>query len=143
MNSFFSPLRYPGGKRKLYGFFSQLIKVNNLDKGVYAEPFAGGAGLALKLLFKGDVGHIFINDIDKSLHAFWESVLNHTADLCELINVTPVNMEIWYLQQSIQMNPGEASTLELGFSTFYLNRTNRSGILKGGVIGGKDQAGSY
>jgi DNA adenine methylase len=29
--------------------------------------------------------------------------------------------------------------LDLGFATFYLNRTNRSGILRGGIIGGRAQ----
>lgn len=33
--------------------------------------------------------------------------------------------------------------LTIGFSTFFLNRTNRSGILKGGVIGGKNQEGQW
>ncbi len=33
--------------------------------------------------------------------------------------------------------------LNLGFSTLFLNRTNRSGIIKAGVIGGKEQKGEY
>ena len=31
-------------------------------------------------------------------------------------------------------------SFDLGFAAFYLNRTNRSGIIKGGVIGGQEQA---
>ena len=33
--------------------------------------------------------------------------------------------------------------LALGFATFFLNRTNRSGILNGGIIGGRDQTGPW
>lgn len=32
---------------------------------------------------------------------------------------------------------------ELGFAMFFLNRTNRSGILDAGPIGGYDQSGTY
>lgn len=37
----------------------------------------------------------------------------------------------------------QASLLDLGFSTFFMNRTNRSGIIKAGVIGGYAQTGNY
>lgn len=33
--------------------------------------------------------------------------------------------------------------MQLGFATFFLNRTNRSGILNGGIIGGRDQSGPW
>ena len=140
---FVSPLRYPGGKRKLFYLFGQLIESNGLTGCSYAEPYAGGAGLALKLLFKGLVSHIYINDIDSSIFAFWYSVLNHTNELSSLIRSTRVNMKNWRLQRAVQRNRDKVTKLELGFSTFYLNRTNRSGILNGGVIGGKDQSGKY
>jgi len=138
-----SPLRYPGGKNKLYAYTKNLIEKNHLGACTYIEPFAGGAGLALSLLSNNVVPCIILNDIDKSIYSFWYSVLNHTDALCNLIYDTPVTMHEWYKQKEIQENKETASVLSLGFSTFFLNRTNRSGIIKGGVIGGKDQLSNY
>jgi len=45
--------------------------------------------------------------------------------------------------KQIQQNKDRVDLLSLGFSTFFLSRTNRSGIIKGGVIGGNGQIGKY
>ncbi|GHV41602.1 DNA methyltransferase [Synergistales bacterium] len=140
---FYTPLRYPGGKRKLYELVRDIIKFNRLEKCAYVEPYAGGAGLALSLLFNDVVGSIYLNDFSRPLFAFWDSVLNHTGKFCDLIENTPVTMDEWYKQKAIQDNSRSAMLLKLGFSTFFLNRTNRSGILKGGVVGGKKQDGAW
>ena len=140
---FYSPLRYPGGKGKVANYFSKLFIDNNLDGGTYVEPYVGGGSVALSLLFNGLASHIIINDRDRSLYAFWHSVLYQTEDLCRLINDTPVNIEHWLRQKEIQRQKVNVDLLELGFSTFYLNRTNRSGILNGGIIGGMEQTGRF
>lgn len=137
-----TPLRYPGGKTQLAPFVVDLLKANRLIGGIYAEPFAGGAGLAWRLLLAGQVSEVWLNDIDPAIHAFWDSVLNKTDDLCELIETTPVTMDEWHLQRAV-MERARPAKLKLGFATLFLNRTNRSGIINGGVIGGKDQAGNY
>lgn len=137
-----SPLRYPGGKTKLYFFVKELIRENNCK--TYIEPYAGGAGVALKLLLHNDVQKIMINDFDKAIYSFWYSVLNYTDELVKKIEETPITMEEWYIQKNIYENKANSnSILELGFATLFLNRTNRSGILKAGVIGGKSQDGNY
>lgn len=143
MNKFVSPLRYPGGKLKVVDYVKRLFEVNNLMDGIYIEPYAGGASVALTLLFSEYANRIKINDIDRSIYAFWYSVLNETDDLCRLIHDTPVTMEKWEQQRKVQTYKRDAELLELGFSTFFLNRTNRSGILSGGVIGGKNQDGNF
>lgn len=140
--AFYSPLRYPGGKGKLASYIELLIKKNNLSGGTYVEPFAGGAGVALALLFNDSVSRIIINDINTAIYSFWYSVVNHTDDLCRLINDTPVTVEEWQRQKDIQRRI-DAPCLELGFSTFFLNRTNRSGIIEGGIIGGLNQVGKW
>lgn len=140
---FHTPLRYPGGKRKLANYMKLVFRYNNLLDGQYVEPYAGGAGIALALLFEEYASHIHINDLSKRLYAFWHSVLYETEALCTLIQDTEVTMNEWYRQRDIQAQTDEVSLLNLGFSTFFLNRTNRSGILRGGVIGGKDQTGPY
>lgn len=143
MNKFVSPLRYPGGKLKVVDYVKRLFEVNDLMDGTYMEPYAGGASVALSLLFSEYASKIKINDIDRSIFAFWHSVLEETEALCRMISDTPVNMDVWERQREVQSRKADADLLELGFSTFYLNRTNRSGILSGGVIGGKNQDGNF
>jgi DNA adenine methylase len=140
---FKTPLRYPGGKAKLANFVKLIFQLNNLLDGHYVEPYAGGAGIALELLFQEYASDIHINDINKSVYAFWHSAINEPAALCELIRRTEVTVEEWERQKAIQANGETASLLDLGFSTFFLNRTNRSGIISGGIIGGKDQSGEW
>lgn len=138
----YSPLRYPGGKNKLSTFLAKLCIDNNIN-GHYVEPYSGGASVALFLLLEGYVSKITINDKDRSIYAFWHSVLNKTKQLCELIENTEITIEEWRKQKEIQLNKNKADLLELGFSTFFLNRTNRSGIISAGVIGGIEQNGNY
>lgn len=140
---YYSPLRYPGGKGKISTFFTELLETNNLRGGTYIEPYVGGGSVALYLLMNNFVNKIIINDKDRSLFAFWHSVLYETEKLCRLIQDTPVSMDTWYKQKEIQNNKENEDFLTLGFSTFFLNRTNRSGIIKGGVIGGKQQNGNF
>lgn len=137
-----SPLRYPGGKNKIYDKILEIIKPHNSI--IYVEPFAGGASLPLRLLHNKEVDKIIINDYDKSVYAFWYSILNHTDKLVELIKNEPVTIENWHKHKAIMKNKeNEPSLLKLGFSMLFLNRTNRSGILNAGVIGGLKQDGNY
>lgn len=140
-----SPLRYPGGKSKIADFVKQIVKDNDLLDGVYVEPYAGGAAVALSLLMDEYVSRIVINDKDRSIYAFWYSVLNETELLCQKIANTPVTIETWRYQREIQSpeNKEVVDLLTLGFSTLFMNRTNRSGIIKAGVIGGLSQTGNY
>jgi DNA adenine methylase len=140
---YYTPLRYPGGKGKLAAFVKAIFHSNNMIGGVYAEPYAGGAGIAIELVVQEYAEHVFVNDLDPAVWAFWHSVLNEADDLCEKIETTPVTVESWRDQRAIQRDPRGASLLEVGFSTFFLNRCNRSGILNAGVIGGLKQDGRW
>jgi len=140
---YFSPLRYPGGKGKLAPFLKQLFRYNNLCDGTYIEPYAGGAAVALTLLLEGYAWEIVINDIDPLIYAFWWSMLNDTETFSRKIKDTPVTMQVWHEQKLVHDYPEQHSKTDVGFATFFLNRTNRSGILKAGVIGGKKQEGPY
>ncbi|MDD5388980.1 MAG: DNA adenine methylase [Gallionellaceae bacterium] len=141
--TFASPLRYPGGKGRLGPWLAKLMRHNRISGGWYVEPYAGGAGAAIYLLTRGYVDHILINDLDPVVHAFWWAVLNDTEKMLGLIAQTPVTMESWRRQKAVHAAPDQHSQIEVGFATFFLNRTNRSGILTGGVIGGKAQTGPY
>lgn len=138
-----TPLRYPGGKSQLAPLVVDLLKTNDLLYGEYAEPFAGGAGIALSLLLNSYVSRIYLNDIDPAIYAFWYSVLHNTDTLCKRIEDTPVTMDEWQRQRVIYLDPSCTDLSAKGFATLFLNRTNRSGILRGGVIGGLNQDGAY
>ncbi len=140
---FYSPLRYPGGKSKVSKFVSQVIIKNDLSNGTYVEPYAGGASVALSLVIEGKVQKVIINDYDRSIYAFWYSVLHHTDEICKKISRTPVTINVWRRQKEVQKNKTTVNLLDLGFSTFFLNRANRSGIIDGGPIGGLKQEGEW
>ena len=139
-----SPLRYPGGKSCMLELVSTVLRLNAIERGHYAEPYAGGCGLALSLLFGGHVADIHINDIDPSIWAFWYCALNETDAFVERVQTTPVSVREWRKQRAIHHEQDLSDPLSLGFSAFFLNRTNRSGVIKGaGVIGGLAQKGPY
>lgn len=138
-----SPLRYPGGKWRIAPFLRRVIEINRLDEPIYIEPYAGGASLALSLLFDGLVTEIHLNDLDSAVYAFWRSVLTKTRELLELIREVSVTPDEWYRQKAIYAEGTRSGTLALGFAKFFLNRTSHSGILNGGMIGGKEQKGTW
>ena len=139
-----SPLRYPGGKTAIFPIVSEIIRARGLRGVVYLEPFAGGAGLALSLLFNSLTDEIHLNDLDRSIFSFWNSILNEKDRFIEKIESTPITVEEWYRQRAVQLRKDTADEFELGFSSFYLNRTNRSGIIfNAGLIGGYRQSGQY
>jgi len=120
-----------------------IMEANGVRGGHYLEPYAGGAGVALNLLFHGYASHIHINDADPAVYAFWVSVTKHSHALLHLLESTPITIEEWFKWRSVLRDDYKVSLLEKGFATLFMNRTNRSGILNGGVIGGKNQDGDY
>lgn len=140
---YYTPLRYPGGKAKIAPYIKSIIK-NREGKLKYIEPFAGGAACGLSLLFEGFVSEITINDFDLGIYSFWKSVVYDTDRFVIAIENAPLSINEWSKQKKIYEEYIDSnSCFELGFATFYLNRTNRSGILKAGPIGGKQQSGKW
>lgn len=142
MSSFKTPLRYPGGKQRLTPFIREILNENNID-GHYVEPYAGGAGVGIELLLNKDVMQVHLNDSNVGIYAFWYSVLNYTEDLCRLISCASLTIEEWKKRKEIVKRANTDNILELGYSLFYLNRCNRSGVISAGVIGGLNQLGNY
>ena len=143
MKSFYSPLRYPGGKARVSEYFKQVFRDNLLYDGTYIEPYTGGGAVALALLFNEYASKIVINDKDIALYAFWYSIINDTENFLKKINDTKIDLKNWEIQKQIHTEKENQEILDVGFSTFFLNRTNRSGILKAGIIGGKEQSGQW
>ena len=141
----YTPLRYPGGKSKLYNYMHTFINQYYEKPPTYAEAFAGGFGLGMKLLFKNAVPEVYINDLDICIYSFWKSIItpNSYQRFIKLMQDTPIDIENYLLQREIYRHPEIHSQLEIGFATFYLNRCNRSGILTANPIGGINQTGKY
>jgi len=143
VGAFLTPLRYPGGKGRLGPWLAHVLAHNKLTGGWYIEPYAGGAGAAIYLLRERHVEHVVINDADPAIYAFWASVTRKTQPFIRLIRSARLTVPEWERQRVIVAEPNKHDQLELGFAAFYLNRTNRSGILSAGLIGGKDQDGPF
>lgn len=139
----YSPLRYPGGKKRLTATISRVLEENDLRDVEYVEPYAGGASVGLGLLFGEHASSIHINDLSRPVYAFWHSVLNKTEELCERITKAKLTMPEWRRQREVLRGARTAKLTDLGFAAFYLNRTNRSGVISGGVIGGQEQTGEW
>lgn len=137
-----SPLRYPGGKSKIYEKVKNLIIANGYGDRMYVEPFAGGFGIGIGLLCEEVVPSAILNDYDTHIYHFWHSVLYDTENLLRLITDTPITIEERE-RQRLNYNDDDAEPLTDGFATLFLNRVNFSGVLKGGPIGGLDQTGEY
>ena len=143
MSNFNSPLRYPGGKNCIFPFVSKLFHENEIIGISYAEPYAGGAGLALRLLYDEYVSHIYLNDLDRSIYSFWKVVTERNDEFCSWVSDVEINMDNWLFYRGVQRSIEPVDMFELAKSTFFLNRTNVSGVIKGGVIGGFEQHGKY
>lgn len=142
-NRLYTPLRYPGGKSRFAPFIASVMEKNGLSGGQYFEPYAGGAAVALELLFHGVACHVHINDFDSAVYDFWFSVTRFPDEILRLLHDTPVTIEQWHHWRAVLRGDIDVTQVERGFATLFMNRTNRSGILKGGVVGGLAQVGEY
>lgn len=149
-----SPFRYPGGKTQLSNYIHHLLKQNNVSD-MYIEPFAGGAGIPLKLLLENKIKRIWINDYDKSIYSVWYAILNKSEELKNKIYSVPFDyytghdispefsINFWKEQKKIYSgNKTHQNSVDLAFATLFLNRSNMSGIINGGPIGGYSQNGT-
>lgn len=139
---YYSPLRYPGGKAILADFLFTVIERNKITDATYVEPFAGGAGAALTLLFLEKVDNIIVNDLDPAIYSFWKAILSDTERFVSKIEVIEITVEEWQKQKALYLS-SQSTEFERGFATFFLNRTNHSGIIGGRPIGGLEQTGKW
>lgn len=123
---------------------TSIRRINSLGDTTIAEPFAGGSGASLNLLYLEEARKIYINDADLAIHDFWWTLVNRPQPFIDMLSRTRVSMAEWRRQREVYRNQGRVSRLRRGFSVFYLNRCNRSGIImNGGPIGGIKQTGNW
>lgn len=137
-----SPLRYPGGKSALAGLFADLIADLGIRNCAYVEPYAGGVGAGIALLREGIVKRLVINDIDPAVYSFWTQVVDYNGAFADWIAAVPLTLDEWRRHRDVYRSK-TSDQAALGRAFFYLNRTNRSGVLNAGVIGGQAQSGRY
>lgn len=143
MSRYRTPLRYPGGKQRLAPFIAEILKYNDAVGWGYAEPYAGGAGVAIELLLARRVEHIYLNDSSRHIYAFWKAILSDPDAFCRRIARASLTLDAWRAHREVVRHPDRHDLHDLGFSTFFLNRCNRSGVLTAGVIGGVSQRGEW
>lgn len=88
---------------------------------------------------------VIINDYDIAIYSIWYAILNDTERFINDIINAKINIQEWEIQKNIYNKSLEEKiySYDLAFATYFLNRTNRSGIITGGPIGGKNQNGKY
>ncbi|MGV0376296.1 MULTISPECIES: DNA adenine methylase [Corynebacterium] len=140
-----TPLRYPGGKSQLRPVVKSLIDRSSTDFAEYIEPFCGGSGIAMDLLLNKTVERVWINDLDQGIYSFWHALVAEPDRLMRWIEDVPLTMTEWNRQREIIEGSENVSGYDfnLGAAYFFMSRTNRSGVIRGGVIGGKEQKGRY
>lgn len=138
-----TPLRYPGGKQRLAPFVAEVLEHNSAIGSTYAEPYAGGAGVAIELLLSDRVKHVYLNDSSIHIYAFWRAILTDPEGFCRRISRASLTVDAWRAHREVVRHPDRHHLSDLGFSTFFLNRCNRSGVLTAGVIGGAEQLGEW
>lgn len=143
LKSNMSPFRYPGGKGKLSKFLAAFLIENELQGTVFVEPFCGGAGGSLPLLEAGLISHLVLNDYNKAIAKFWQLLITSPDEIIRKIELESVTIDRWHHWRSVYNDDSHPIDLDKAFSAFYLNRTNRSGVLHAGPIGGKNQTGNY
>lgn len=142
---FLNPLRYPGSKSAFIDDFSELVRSNNLSGLEIVEPYAGSASISLGLLFKGLVSSATLVERDPLVYSFWYCVFNRTTELVQAIKDLDVSLDTWHKltkYRDLDGVDGE-DVLALGVAGLFFNRTNFSGVLHAGPIGGQSQGSAY
>jgi DNA adenine methylase len=136
-----SPLRYPGGKRKLAHIVHELATAEGEPLSLAVEPFAGGAAVSISIL-ENTSASVILNDADHLITSFWKVVFSKQAsELAAWVRATNPTVGLWHSLR----NSSPATDLHRAYKCLVLNRTSFSGILndRAGPIGGYGQQSIY
>jgi DNA adenine methylase len=132
-----SPLRYPGGKRKLAPYVAAAVEEAGAKR-LLVEPFSGGASISISLLEAGTVDTVGLCDADILVASFWQTVFSTDATiLADLVRNATVNVDEWRRMRECRPE----KRIDLAFKCVYLNRTSFSGSIHpyAGPMGGWNQ----
>lgn len=140
-----SPLRYPGGKASLSGVIARIVKDQKLEGCRVFEPYAGSAAVSIALVGAGVCTSGSISERDPLLYSFWKCVFTNPAKLLRRINKTEISLQTWHeLRPLLDLDePDESQADLLAFAALFFNRTNFSGVIHSGPIGGQTQSSDY
>lgn len=143
--SLYSPLRYPGSKAAFVDYIQNVLETYKYADCIFVEPYAGSAVVSLELLKQGAIRQAILIERDPLIYAFWRAVFENTAELIERIKDVPITIETWHEMQPLRTveDANLHSILDMGLAGLFYNRTNFSGILKAGPLGGLLQVSEY
>jgi len=141
----YSPLRYPGSKRKLFNYLKRVLAHNNLEPQILVEPFVGGGSISLNFLSLNKKNKVVIGDSDELVYSFWKTLFTEPAYLINFVRKVKVNLKTFEKYRHIASHTSEFSRKRLAAACLFLNRTSFSGILNdsAGPIGGREQKSIY
>lgn len=140
-----SPLRYPGGKSDFVATAFEIFEKSGFTGLPVVEPYAGSAAVSLGLLDFGLTSHVTLLERDPLLYCFWASVFDRPDELIAAFQDLPITIDTWHRLRPLLLveKPNKRQFLEVGLAGLFFNRTNFSGILNAGPIGGKGQRSKY
>ena len=141
----YSPLRYPGSKRKLCNYLGRVLTHNDLRPQILVEPFVGGGSVFLNFLSINEGSEAIIADKDELVYSFWKVLFTEPSHLINFVKKVKVNLENFEKYKYISSHTHEFNRKKLAETCLFLNRTSFSGILddSAGPIGGREQKSLY
>ena len=140
-----NPLRYPGSKASFASSVGAFVTACGYTGFEIVEPFAGSASVSIDLVSSGVCSKAILIERDPLLYAFWSAVFFDTRRLCNRINKLSIDLGTWHdLRPLLAINsPDEYELIDLAVAGLFFNRTNFSGVLHAGPIGGQQQKSVY
>lgn len=140
-----TPFRYPGSKSSFASTVKSYVLHNDLQGCKIIEPYAGSAAVTLALVSEEICSSAVLGERDPLMFSFWKVALQQPDALINKIREADVSLERWHeLRPLLECEtPEEDRLVEMAFAALFFNRTNFSGVLHTGPIGGQDQSSAY
>jgi len=125
-----SPLRYPGGKSRALRKILPQIPLNFSE---YREPFVGGGSVFIALKQLHPNATYTINDLNRDLYCFWNSVKNNVDDLItEILEIKNTYKDGRKLYEKFACSDDVSHDFYRAVRFYILNRITYSGTVDSG-----------
>ena len=140
-----TPFRYPGSKSSFTGIVKEYVLHNGLKGCKVVEPYAGSAAVTLALVSEGVCSSGVIVERDPLIYSFWKVAFSNPEALIRRIEGSEATLSTWHELRPLlsYKEPNNGDLVEMAFAALFFNRTNFSGVLHSGPIGGQDQSSAY